>query len=208
MNKALSVDKAGDLQRTREAIVEEIQEANAKRYSSMEQLRRVHYHKLGELFIQLRLTFDKGDNGGKEFARFCDKTFPSIRRSQRLEYITYRKSLKRPTTTAGTKLPTLRSVTAPHVVDVNRPRDRYRQIVDDEVKEVKPFEVKRQPVKEENELVLELADRIINTGFRVLSVKLHPDKDGGSNDAMRRLNKAKKLLSDALLRESAGLLLS
>jgi len=48
--------------------------------------------------------------------------------------------------------------------------------------------------------VLDLAAKIVNAGFKVLAVKLHPDKQGGSHDAMRRLNAAKKLLTDGLTR--------
>jgi hypothetical protein len=35
-----------------------------------------------------------------------------------------------------------------------------------------------------------LALQLIDIGYKVLSVKLHPDK-GGSHDAMRRLNKVR-----------------
>jgi hypothetical protein len=61
-------------------------------------------------------------------------------------------------------------------------------------------------MENEAEMVHELASKIINTGFRILSVKMHPDKDGGSNHSMRRLNAAKKLLQDALIRAAARLI--
>jgi hypothetical protein len=201
--KTLAKNEQGELSRLREAIADEILTASAKLFSSMEQIRRHHYRRLGELFIQLRMTFDKGEKGDREFARHCQKRFPAIKDHSREEYIAYRKRLKgrQPSRDGHVHLPPLRKVTKPdsYKRDTNRPSDQYRRIVDNEVKEVTPFDRSRTPEKAENELVYELAETIVSTGFKVLAVKLHPDKDGGSNDAMRRLNKAKKLLEKALI---------
>jgi hypothetical protein len=64
------------------------------------------------------------------------------------------------------------------------------------------FEVPRSAREIENELIAELAGKIISAGFRVLSVKMHPDKQGGSNEAQRRLNSAKALLQESLTRQT------
>jgi hypothetical protein len=85
--KTLAKDEQGDLMRTREHLVEEIDGAWANLYSSMEQIRRRHYFKLGELFIQLRMTFPKGHNGERPFARFCRERFPAITRNHEQEYM-------------------------------------------------------------------------------------------------------------------------
>lgn len=45
----------------------------------------------------------------------------------------------------------------------------------------------------EEKLVRELARQLIDAGYKVLAIKLHPDK-GGSQEGMQRLNEAKKLL--------------
>jgi hypothetical protein len=200
--KDLVKDEKGRLMQLREILVEEIDSAWMNLQSSFEQLRRQHYHRLGELFIQLRLTFQKDKKGDREFGAFCKKHWPKIKDTARKEYIAYRKGLG-PVTSASREadLPPLRHVTAPNVSQTNRPGDQYRRIVDHEVKEPESFHVPSTKREQENELILDLAEKIINAGFRVLSVKLHPDKDGGSNEAQRRLNAAKKLLQDALARE-------
>ena len=42
-----------------------------------------------------------------------------------------------------------------------------------------------------------LALRLIDIGYKVLSVELHPDKRGGSHEAMQRLNAVRARLRDA-----------
>jgi hypothetical protein len=210
MTKEIITDEKGELEQQRKAIAKEIEGAEAKLYSTMEQVRRIHYRRLGELFIQLRMTFGKGGGGDREFAKFCDKRFPGLKKAQRIEYMDYRKRLgsmsSKRSLSPDIDLPPLRSVTKPHLYprDTNRPSDQYRRIVDEEVEDVKAFE--RKPEINESEAIQEVAQLIITTGFKVLAVKMHPDKDGGSNEAMRRLNKAKKLLQDALIRVAAQLI--
>ena len=204
--KKLARDEQGELMRTREHLVEEIDGAWANLYSSMEQIRRRHYYKLGELLIQLRTTFPKGHKGDRQFSAFCGEKFPAITQPRRSEYVEYRKKMGGKVGSISGEihrdLPPLRRITKPKE-DINRPRDRYRQIVDDEVEEPTRFE---REMENEAEMVHELASKIISTGFRILSVKMHPDKNGGSNPGMRRLNTAKKLLQDALIRAAARLI--
>jgi hypothetical protein len=202
--KTLATDEVGKLKRLREHIATEIGEAYAGLHASMEQIRRRHYHRLGELFIRLRMTFQKGRKGDDECSQYCQKHFPAIKKPQRAEYIIYRKKIGGRIGSASAevdgKLPPLRRTAYPNASDVNRPRDQYRRIVDEEVEEPTRFEVKQE---NETAMIRELAEKIISAGFRVLSVKMHPDKDGGSNLGMRRLNQAKKLLQDALIRAIA-----
>jgi len=75
----------------------------------------------------------------------------------------------------------------------------YGKVVDDEVdqEQQKRFESLLNAREDEDPLVVELAQKIVSTGFHVLSVKMHPDKNGGSDDAQRRLNAGRKLLQDA-----------
>lgn len=43
-----------------------------------------------------------------------------------------------------------------------------------------------------------LCNKIIDIGYRVLSVELHPDKKGGSEESMRRLNAARARLREGV----------
>lgn len=195
--KTLAKDEQGDLNRLREHLVNEIDEANARRYSAMETVRRVHYHRLGELFIKLRATFNKDS----DFVAFCRDKFPGIKDAARTEYIGYRKRLG-PVKSAA-ELPPLRGGGANNTSHTTTKRERYKNIIDEEIAQPSRFEVERD---NEAEMVRELAEKIIAVGFRTLSVKMHPDKDGGSDLGMRRLNAAKKLLQDALIRAAASLI--
>jgi hypothetical protein len=194
--KTLTTDEKGKLAALREHLAAEIGAAWAGLYSSMEQLKRRHYYKLGELFIKLRTTFGRGSKGEADFVAFCRNRFHAIKDAQRIEYTRYRKKLGGKLRGASiTDLPPLRVTASPHLHETGLAGARsYKRIVDEEIDEPTRFE---RELENENEMVRELAFKIINTGFRVLSVKMHPDKDGGSNVGMRRLNQAKKLLQDA-----------
>lgn len=51
---------------------------------------------------------------------------------------------------------------------------------------------------EEDSAIRDLCNRIIDIGYRVLSVELHPDKKGGSEMAMRHLNAARARMREAV----------
>jgi hypothetical protein len=48
--------------------------------------------------------------------------------------------------------------------------------------------------KEERELQRKLANKLIDIGYKVLAAELHPDKKGGSAEAMSRLNEVRARL--------------
>jgi len=50
----------------------------------------------------------------------------------------------------------------------------------------------------ERKLLRSLSVKIIDIGYKVLAAKMHPDKPGGSKEAMQRLNEAKRSLMAAL----------
>jgi len=52
-------------------------------------------------------------------------------------------------------------------------------------------------VDREQELEAELGLKLIDIGYRVLAVEMHPDR-GGTDEGMRRLNKVRKQLKEAL----------
>jgi len=51
--------------------------------------------------------------------------------------------------------------------------------------------------EKERELERKLAMRLIDIGYKILSVELHPDKNGGSHEAMQRLNSVRARLKEA-----------
>lgn len=203
----LARDEAGTLARKRDKLAAEIDDAWTGLQRSWEQLRRKWYVEIGRKLIELRDTFPKGKIGTNEFGVFCQEHWPAIGANSRSEYITYAKKhgLLRSFATED-HLPPLRKVTSPRRYKKDRNRSRpgveYRKIVDEEVKQPQQFEIPRSKTDIENELIEELAQKIISAGFRILSLKMHPDKDGGSNEAQRRLNAAKKMLEKGLQRQS------
>lgn len=196
----------------REQIVEEIDGLFAALQAGMDRLKRIYYYKIGERLILLRATWDQDEaykNKTKRqrddtFVAFCRKKFPGISDPQRKDYIAYRIELGGPVTSASlatdvpSELPPLRRATNPKGakarIKTGQYERWYKKIVDEEIGgNGTRFEVRDS----EDGLVRELAVKIISTGYRVLSVKLHPDK-GGSDEAQRRLNAARKLLQDLI----------
>ena len=48
--------------------------------------------------------------------------------------------------------------------------------------------------QQERQAEIKLGQRLIAIGYRVLSAELHPDKRGGSREAMARLNRVRERL--------------
>jgi Protein of unknown function (DUF3102) len=56
----------------------------------------------------------------------------------------------------------------------------------------------RQSREREAALIKQLAHQLVDIGYRVLAAKLHPDRPGGSHEAMKRLNAVRRLLKEAV----------
>lgn len=56
----------------------------------------------------------------------------------------------------------------------------------------------KQDRDEEKRIMQRLAVQLVDIGYKVLAAKLHPDKPGGSADAMRRLNEVRRILKEAI----------
>ena len=56
----------------------------------------------------------------------------------------------------------------------------------------------RQDRQKEKELLHRLGLQLIDIGYKVLAAKLHPDKVGGSREAMQRLNEVRNILKGAI----------
>lgn len=56
----------------------------------------------------------------------------------------------------------------------------------------------KQSKVDESKLMHELAMKLVDIGYKVLASKLHPDKRGGSREAMERLNRVRQILKGAI----------
>lgn len=56
----------------------------------------------------------------------------------------------------------------------------------------------KQAKVDESKLMHELAMTLIDIGYKVLAKELHPDKRGGSREAMERLNRVRQILKGAI----------
>jgi hypothetical protein len=204
-NKTIA-NRSVDLVKARNDLVAEIDDLWTQYQMGVEQVNRKYFHQMGEKFIELRKMFgDKGKIGDNTFSVFCKKHWPKISIAQRHYWTAYRKRLGPIRSLAkDNQLPAMRAPKERKKwKKTYRVKSTYRRIVDEEMgDEQEQFEIPRSASEVENELIAELAGKIISAGFRVLSVKMHPDKDGGSNEAQRRLNSAKTLLQDALTRQT------
>src|SRR4030095_8239392 len=59
------------------------------------------------------------------------------------------------------------------------------------------FATRRLTQAKERDAERRLALRLIDIGYKILSVELHPDRSGGSHEAMQRLNAVRARLKDA-----------
>jgi hypothetical protein len=93
--------------------------------------------------------------------------------------------------------------TLSHAWGDDRPHHQrsWKEPVDDLVRRVKGHTriLLERSLSEEKERDLErtLALRLIDIGYKILSVELHPDKRGGSDEAMARLNSVRARLKQA-----------
>jgi hypothetical protein len=77
-------------------------------------------------------------------------------------------------------------------------KPRWRAPVSELVERTKRLELEALSKRQEREAERKLALRLIEIGYKILSVELHPDKKGGSHDAMRRLNAVRVRLKAAV----------
>jgi hypothetical protein len=95
---------------------------------------------------------------------------------------------------------TLTSMTEP-ALDASNPghMPAWHRTVRDAVSfDTERYTKERQTREKEKRLEHLLGLRLIDVGYRVLSTKLHPDKPGGSVEAMRRLNRVRDILKGAI----------
>jgi hypothetical protein len=80
-------------------------------------------------------------------------------------------------------------------------RPSWTEPVADSLKRLKieSFNLRERDISraQERKLERELGLNLIDIGYKVLAVKMHPDKTNGSADAMRRLNRVRARLKEA-----------
>lgn len=76
----------------------------------------------------------------------------------------------------------------------------WNESVIETVKKVDLEALKQDALKRQEERALQrkLALSLIDIGYKVLATKLHPDKKGGSREAMSRLNRVRDILREAV----------
>lgn len=199
------------IERAKESVAIEIEQTLVSFQGSIMEVENRYRYKLGGLFRFLRSLFDQDGKSeqecSREFNAYCEDRF-DVRRPQRYEYMQYheRSGGELPSSAEDGEAPdNLKPMT--HLTrNRNRndgdTRDIYKKIVNKAIANKERWKVAVQKRERENELICELASKIIEVGFRTLSVKLHPDKDGGSDEAQKRLHAAKQMLVKLLDHQS------
>jgi len=210
MSKTLVVDEVGNAVRKRDNLIRNIDDTLAKMQVSFEKWQRHYFYALGEMFTRLRAMLpDPGYKGDVDFRRLCAKHWPKLHKRSRQRYMVYyeelSKKLGRPRgVPRDLELPVLIKTISPKTYRSDQQRNKarltYKRILDEEYQDPAHFQIKRSAKEVENDLVSELAGKIISTGYRTLSIKMHPDRKGGTNEAQRRLNAAKEMLDQMLER--------
>jgi hypothetical protein len=147
-----------------------------------------HYRRAGEMLLEAKEQVERGEWGG-----WLDRHFHlTDRMAQR-----YMKLAELPKRRVAS-FSTLSEA-------VDSPRDSshaasWRQPVQEITSRVNVEALSREQQDRENEarLMRQLSHQLIDIGYRVLSAKLHPDKAGGSREAMARLNKVRSILKEAI----------
>ena len=205
--ETLVVDEAGNAVRKRDILIRNIDDTLAKMQVSFEKWRRHYFYALGEMFTRLRAMLPEGHNGDVDFGRLCAKHWPKVKKRSRQEYVVYykevSKKLGRPRAVPR-ELPPVSKTTNPKTYrraqQAKEARLTYKRILDEEYQDPAHFQIERSAKEVENDLVSELAGKIISTGYRTLSIKMHPDRKDGTNEAQRRLNAAREMLDQVLER--------
>jgi hypothetical protein len=146
----------------------------------------VHYRRAGEWLLEAEPRFE-------DYAEFIAWGESKFERSQSQLHVYMEYARLRPGRIKSTQRETMgwpKSVHAPQWVDAARPsvnRVNVRLMSQD-----------RKTLEAETKLQRLLAHQLIDIGFKVLATKLHPDKPGGSKEAMARLNQVRQILRGAL----------
>ncbi|HLJ21488.1 MAG TPA: hypothetical protein VKU84_14875 [Stellaceae bacterium] len=163
-------------------------------FAQAEQAGMAYYHAAGEKLAEARTHFA---NDAKGFYAWAEKAFgkkttqirtymalgaPSANNSFKSLRHFESEGLKRQSQAARSRMH--REWTAPVDTIADKAREEQRRLQDAEM-------LSRQ---QEREAEGRLGLRLISIGYKVLAQELHPDKVGGSRDAMTRLNRVRDRL--------------
>lgn len=155
-----------------------------------------YYYQAGKLLNEAREQLNYGEWG------------PWLKRNFALSETTARRYMKvadksdqeaNPPLAADFAGQTLSGIVEPNRHPSHRPAWHHQVLRAVEHVDIGRLTQERMRKEKELRLVRDLARQIIDIGFKVLATKLHPDKTGGSREAMQRLNQAKDLLKQAVL---------
>jgi hypothetical protein len=155
---------------------------------------------IGELLMEAKFLFEEDGKSERQIASdfwewFENQGFNFSRSTGDKNMQAVAKFLKLKATERRTLRP---SVTGTLYPDYQHPKEEI------EAKVRKSVEMSRRMLeqgalrRDEEDLVRKLALQIVDIGFKTLSSRFHPDRKGGSHDAMRRLNEARRLLKSYL----------
>jgi hypothetical protein len=142
---------------------------------------REHYRIAGEMLIEAKEQVSHGAWGA-----WLSKNFDLNQRTAQ-QYMRMARDIR-----SGASHSSIRDMTG----QTEREREQrqskqqqdFRRVLRDIARD--DFVQERQAVADEVQLHRELAEELIDIGFRALATKLHPDR-GGSKDAMARLNRVR-----------------
>ncbi len=141
---------------------------------------RMHYTRAGEMLMEAREQVPRGSWG-----RWLNDNF-ELSRSTAYSYMQWAEALSRPSTQTPSSLNELRGGTDRRREERGSTQQQaFRKMMRDMPRD--EFAKERQAREDEVQLHRDLAEELIDAGYRALATKLHPDR-GGSKDAMRRLN--------------------
>ncbi|SRR6266436_3503908 len=151
---------------------------------------REHYRRAGEMLIEAK---DQVGSGG--WGRWLSKNFDMHADTAR-RYMRWARSYdeNRP---GGPEVPytSLRQMRGETERDredrQSKQQQDFRRVLRDVARE--EFVQERQTRDDEIKLHRELAEELVDLGYRALATRLHPDR-GGSKDAMSRLNRVREEL--------------
>jgi hypothetical protein len=145
---------------------------------------REHYTNAGEMLIEAKES-DQVPHGS--WSRWLTKNFDLSQRTAQV-YMQWARQKR----SGAAHLTSLRSMTGHTGRDREKrnstQQQQFRRVLRDVAADT--FVQERQARDDEVELHRELAEELIDLGYRALATKLHPDR-GGSKDAMARLNRVR-----------------
>lgn len=162
-------------------------------FEAAEQAGMEYYKAAGEKLIEVRECHFEGDSGG--FFKWAERTFRK-KPTQIRGYMAYAdaqpsKALK--------SLRKFKQEELGHTHDTGRVRREWAAPID-AIAEKARADARRLALndtmtkRQEREAESKLGLRLIDIGYKVLALELHPDKVGGSREAMTRLNRVRDRL--------------